>query len=70
MQKQKKQKKDFFNIHYLEVKDYLEGKRSNPLICTNHKIAKKIQKLLKVRLEKIEWVNDEKGLAMFKIIKL
>ena len=67
-EKLKKQKKDFFSIHYWEVRDYLEGERSNPLICTNHKIAKQIQKALDVKLKKTECVNAEKGLFMFEVI--
>ncbi len=64
-----KSKKDYYAIHSRAVNDYLLGVRSNPLICTNRTIAKKLQRDYKVKLVKKEKVNEQHGLYMFEIVK-
>lgn len=64
-----KSKKDYYAIHSRAVNDYLLGVRSNPLICTNRTIAKKLQREYNVKLEKREKVNEQYGLYMFEIVK-
>ena len=62
-------KKDYFEKHSRAVEAFLAGERENALICTNDSIAKKLQKLFKVTLKRVETVNSNKGLFMFEIIK-
>ena len=63
-------KKDYYSIKRIAVENFLSGKRDNPLICTNNRIAKKLQKNIRnITLEKHETVDKEFGLYMFKIIK-
>ena len=62
------QKKDYFQIHSISIEEFLQGKRHNNLICTNHKIAKKLEKKCNIILRKVENVNIEHGLCMFEII--
>ena len=63
-----KSKKDYYAIHSRAVEDYLSGVRSNPMICTNRTIAKKLQKAYNVKLEKREKVNEQYGLFMYEIV--
>lgn len=69
MQKIKRSSKEYYLIHSYAVEDYLSGERNNPMICTNHKIAKKLQKKYNIKLEKRETVNEDFGLYMFEIVK-
>ena len=60
-------KRDYLKIHSKSVEDYLAGKRENPMICTNDKIAKQLEKKYNVKMIKEEVVNKENGLYMFEI---
>ena len=62
--------KDYYEINYRKIKEYLEGTRSNPLICTNKKISKKLQKDLNVKLEVVDRVDVFQGLFMYKISEM
>ena len=61
-------KKDFLVIKSNLVELYLEGKRDNPKMCTTLKVAKQIKKKYKIKMKKIEKVNEGLGLYMFEIV--
>lgn len=60
-------RKDYFQMHCKSVEYYLAGERDNPMICTNDKIAKQLERKYDVKMEKIEVVNASVGLYMFEI---
>ena len=54
-------------MHCKSVEKYLRGERDNPLICTNHKIAKQLEARYHIKMVQTEAVNAGKGLYMFEI---
>ena len=66
--KKRRTQKSHFGRHCERVEAYLDGEIDNPMICTNHAIAHKLEMLYDVELKSTEVVSLNHGLYMFEIV--
>lgn len=66
--KKKRAQKSHFEKHCERIENYLEGINDNPMICTTHAIAKRLEEAYDIALHPVEAVNRQVGLFMFEII--